>query len=53
MTFRSIKTGISGEQYIEVKGGIEKGDEVIVGPFETLRDLRAGTKVKVVPMEEE
>jgi HlyD family secretion protein len=52
-SFRALETGILGEQYVEILDGIEEDAEVIIGPFETLRDLRAGTKVKVVPMEEE
>jgi HlyD family secretion protein len=52
-SFRVLETGILGEQYIEVLQGLDEEAEVILGPFETLRDLRAGTKVKVVPMEEE
>ncbi len=50
--FQPLETGISGEHYVEVKGGLEEGAEVVVGPFETLRDLRAGTRV-VVEREDE
>ncbi|MBN1424428.1 efflux RND transporter periplasmic adaptor subunit [Candidatus Fermentibacteria bacterium] len=45
--FRPLETGISGEQYVEVHGGLDPDATVIIGPFETLRDLRAGTKVKI------
>ncbi len=51
-SFRPLHTGISGEHYVEVLKGLEEDQEVIIGPFETLRDLRAGTKVKIEHSEE-
>jgi HlyD family secretion protein len=45
--FEAVKTGIAGEKYFEVLSGLKEGDEVIVGPFSSVRDLRDGTVVKV------
>lgn len=44
--FEPVKTGIAGEKYFEVLSGLKDGDEVIVGPFSSVRDLRDGTPVK-------
>ena len=45
--FVVVKTGIAGDKYFEVLGGLKKGDKVITGPFDSVRDLADGTKVKV------
>lgn len=41
-----IETGISDGMNIEIKEGVEIGDEVIIGPFKTLRRLKTGDRVK-------
>ena len=45
--FQPIKTGIAGEKYLEVLSGVKDGDEVIVGPFNSVRDLKDGDAVKL------
>jgi HlyD family secretion protein len=45
--FVPIKMGIAGEQYFEVLSGLEAGDEVITGPFASVRSLVDGSQVKV------
>ena len=45
--FETVKTGIAGEKYFEALSGLKEGDEVIVGPFASVRDLRDGTAVRV------
>jgi HlyD family secretion protein len=45
--FEAVKTGIAGEKYFEVISGIKEGDQVIVGPFSSVRELRDGAAVKV------
>ena len=42
-----IKTGISDDRYIEVVEGLTPEDEIIVGPFSALRQLKDGEKVLV------
>ena len=46
-TFTPVKTGIAGERYFEVLSGLQEGDEVIVGPFSSVRSLNDGDPVKV------
>ena len=45
--FEVVKTGIAGDKYFEVLSGLKDGDEVIVGPFSSVRDLKDGAAVKV------
>ncbi len=45
--FEPVKTGIAGDKYFEALSGLKEGDEVIIGPFSSVRDLRDGTAVKV------
>ena len=45
--FLPVKTGIAGEKFLEVLSGVKEGDEVIVGPFNSVRDLKDGDAVKV------
>jgi HlyD family secretion protein len=45
--FVPIKMGIAGEQYFEVISGLKPGDEVITGPFSSVRTLAEGDQVEV------
>jgi HlyD family secretion protein len=45
--FTPVKTGIAGEKFFEVLSGLNAGDAVIVGPFQSVRELGDGTQVKV------
>jgi HlyD family secretion protein len=45
--FRTVTTGIKGEMDVEVVSGLKEGDEVVVGPFKALRDLKPGAQVVV------
>jgi HlyD family secretion protein len=47
--FEAVKTGIAGEKYFEVLSGLKEGDEVVVGPFSSVRELRDGAAVKATP----
>jgi HlyD family secretion protein len=44
--FVPVKTGIAGDKYFEVLTGLKPGDEVITGPFNSVRDLKEGDAVK-------
>ncbi len=46
-TFVPIKTGIAGEKYFEVLDGLKLNDEVITGPFNSVRDIKDGDPVKL------
>ncbi len=52
-----VKTGISDDLWVEILSGLEKGDEVISGPYKTLKTLHDGDEVtpghEEVPTEEE
>jgi HlyD family secretion protein len=45
--FTPVKVGIAGEQYFEVLSGLKAGDQVITGPFNSVRELSDGGDVKV------
>jgi HlyD family secretion protein len=45
--FTPVKTGVAGEQYFEVVDGLKPGDQVITGPFASVRELADGQDVKV------
>ncbi|HTV00633.1 MAG TPA: efflux RND transporter periplasmic adaptor subunit, partial [Luteitalea sp.] len=45
--FVPVRTGIAGERYFEVLGGIKNGDRVITGPFNSVRDLQDGDEVRL------
>jgi HlyD family secretion protein len=44
--FTPVKTGIAGDKYFEVLSGLKAADEVITGPFNSVRDLKDGDIVK-------
>ena len=45
--FAAVKTGIAGEKYFEVLSGLKAGDEVITGPFASVRSLKEGDEVRI------
>jgi HlyD family secretion protein len=45
--FVPVKTGIAGEKYFEVLSGLKPGDQVITGPFSSVRELKDGGPVKI------
>jgi len=46
-TFVPVKTGIAGEKYFEVLDGLKDGDQVITGPFQSVRGMKDGDAVKI------
>ena len=44
--FVPVKTGITGATDIEVLSGVNEGQEIVTGPFKTLRSLKGGTPIK-------
>ena len=40
--FTPVKVGVAGEQYFEVLTGLKAGDQVITGPFASVRELSDG-----------
>lgn len=47
--FVIVKTGIAGERYLEVLSGLKDGDQVITGPFDSVRGMYEGDPVKTAP----
>ena len=45
--FVPVKVGIAGERFFEVVTGLQEGDHVITGPFNSVRQLADGEQVKV------
>jgi HlyD family secretion protein len=45
--FMPVKTGIAGDKYFEVLSGVKDGDNVVVGPFASVRELADSAPVKV------
>jgi HlyD family secretion protein len=45
-TFRPVKVGIAGEEYFEVVDGVREGDTIVAGPYQAIRDLKEGSRVK-------
>jgi HlyD family secretion protein len=50
--FVRVETGISDEQNIEIVSGIGEKDEIVTGPYKTLRTLKDGNKVKITKKSE-
>jgi HlyD family secretion protein len=46
--FKPVKVGIAGDEYFEVLSGIQAGDTVVAGSYQTIRDLKDGSKVKQI-----
>jgi HlyD family secretion protein len=45
--YTPVKIGIAGEQYFEILEGLKPGDQVITGPFASVRGLADGEQVRL------
>jgi HlyD family secretion protein len=45
-TFHAVKVGIAGEEHFEVIDGVHQGDTIVAGPYQAIRDLKEGARVK-------
>jgi len=45
--FRKVETGITGATDIEVLGGVQPGEQIVVGSYQAIRTMRPGSRVKV------
>jgi HlyD family secretion protein len=45
--FIPIKLGIAGDKYFEVLSGLKEGDQVITGPYNSVRGMADGDLVKI------
>ena len=44
---RPVQTGLSDETRVELTSGAKPGEQVVTGPYRTLRDLKDGDAVKI------
>ena len=44
--FVPVTTGITGATNIEVLSGLNAGEEIVTGPYKTLRALKSGSLLK-------
>lgn len=51
--FRPVAKGIMGEMTIEIKSGLQEGDEIVAGPYSALRELKDGKLIKAESKKEE
>jgi len=45
--FVTIALGISGDRYFEVVNGLKAGDQVVTGPYNSVRNLGDGDEITV------
>jgi HlyD family secretion protein len=45
VVFMPVKIGIAGERYFEVLSGLKAGDQVVTGPFDSVRQIFDGSAV--------
>ncbi len=50
---RAVTTGIADDLHVEITDGLGAGDEIIIGPYRTLKKLHAGEAVRVKEVEDE
>jgi HlyD family secretion protein len=47
-TFRAVKVGIAGDEYFEVVDGLKEGETIVAGPYQSIRDLKDGARVRAM-----
>jgi HlyD family secretion protein len=45
-SFRPVKVGIAGDEYFEVIDGLKGGETIVAGPYQAIRDLKDGARVR-------
>jgi HlyD family secretion protein len=45
-TVRKVTTGVADVLYVEITEGLSVGDEVVIGPYRTLKNMKDGDAVK-------
>jgi len=45
--FRKVETGITGSTEIEVTGGLNPGDQIVTGSYQTIRTIKNGAAIKI------
>jgi len=47
-SFRPVKVGIAGDEYFEVTDGLKVGETIVAGPYQAIRDLKEGARVRAM-----
>jgi HlyD family secretion protein len=47
VAFTPVRLGIAGDRYFEVVSGLQPGDEVVTGPYDSVRNMADGDAVTV------
>jgi HlyD family secretion protein len=45
--FVPVETGIAGDKYFEARSGLREGEQIITGPFSSVRELADGDRVRL------
>jgi len=46
--FHKVKVGIAGDEYFEVADGLKVGETIVAGPYQAIRDLKEGARVRAM-----
>jgi len=46
--FRQVKVGVAGDEYFEVTEGLKPGETIVAGPYQAIRDLKEGARVRAM-----
>ena len=46
--FHAVKVGIAGDEYFEVTDGLKAGEAIVAGPYQAIRDLKEGARVRAM-----
>jgi HlyD family secretion protein len=46
VTFRPVNVGIAGDRYFEVVSGLQRGERIVGGTYQAIRELRDGTLIR-------
>jgi HlyD family secretion protein len=49
VTFRPVKVGIAGEKHFEVLSGLKKGERIVAGTYQAIRELKDGNLIREAP----
>jgi len=44
--FRPVKVGVAGDEYFEVTDGLKPRQTIVAGPYQAIRDLKDGARVR-------
>jgi HlyD family secretion protein len=46
VTFRPVKVGIAGEKHFQILDGLKKGERIVAGTYQAIRELKDGALVR-------